>query len=177
MSGPDRRQATAAVTAMAMLSAALSVMLCAPPAGAAELRNWFDDPFFPVSAAIAGCPQPAGPFVDEANRRVQMHRRLEKGTTCWLAGKCEQPNAYAYDAAIAVALRESFAAAPAAQSGSLWITVQGRVVYIEGCAPDPQRATAELEALARAAPQVEQVLAIVFDGHGRPPYALMEPSR
>lgn len=160
-----------------VLLALPTLLTSAGPAAAAELRNWFDDPFFQVSAAIAGCPRPAGPFVDEANRRVQMHRRLEKGTTCWLAGRCEQPNAYAYDAAIAAALRERFAAAPVAQRGSLWITVQGRVVYVEGCAPDPLRAAAELEALARAAPQVEQALAIVFDGHGRPPYVPLESPR
>src|SRR5437899_5540536 len=36
------------------------------PAAPDELRNWFDDPFFAISSAIADCPVPAGPFVTEA---------------------------------------------------------------------------------------------------------------
>src|SRR5690554_6479593 len=52
------------------------------PQGAPELRNWFDDPFFQISSAIPDCPEPAGPFITEAERRAESHRRAEKGTTC-----------------------------------------------------------------------------------------------
>ena len=130
------------------------------PGAAAERQNWFDDPFFQVSAAIADCPLPAGPFITEAERRVQAHHRAEKGTSCWLAGLCDKPNFHAYDAGIA----EAFKAAWPAQSGfadsTLWVTVQGRVVYIEGCVAEPA-AEAALEVFARRLPDVQQALAIV----------------
>src|SRR5689334_25386475 len=80
-------------------------------AGAAdELRNWFHDPFFAITSAIRDCPLPAGPYITDAERRVQAHHRAERGTTCWLAKACDRPNAYAYDRdiadAIAAAMRE-----------------------------------------------------------------------
>jgi hypothetical protein len=147
----------------------------APPAPAQapdELRNWFDDPFFQLSAEVPDCPVPLGPFMTEAERRVQAHHRAERGTTCWLAGRCEQPNAYAYDQGIAQALRSTARARPALFAGtSLWVTVQGRVVYIEGCATGPGAAGA-LEDFARAVPGVQQALALLRTGAGAPPYKL-----
>jgi osmotically-inducible protein OsmY len=102
---------------------------------------------------------------------VQAHHRAERGTSCWLRGECSEPNAYRYDAGIAADLQQAFAAAPGMLEGSsLWLTVQGRVVYLEGCVPDAARATA-LEALARARPGVQQALALVRLGpRGALPY-------
>jgi len=158
-------------------SVAALALLAATAAGADDtLRNWFDDPFFAVSALVADCPPPAGPFVDEAERRVQAHRRAEKGTTCWLAGVCERPNAYAYDRDIAAALQVALRERPPLAASSLWVTVQGRVMYIEGCATTPSEVDA-LQALARSLPQVEQVIAIVrTDPAAAPPYRV-RPAR
>ena len=140
-----------------------------------ELRNWFDDPFFQISSSVPDCPVPAGPFVSEADKRVQAHRRAEKGTTCWLAGECERPNAYAYDADIAAAFRKAVARPDRLPGTSLWVTVQGRVVYIEGCALQKSSVTA-VEALARSLPHVQQAIAIVrTDPAARPPYKLRSP--
>lgn len=134
------------------------------------LRNWFDDPFFQISSAIADCPLPAGPFVTETERRVQAHRRAEKGTTCWLAGECERPNAYVYDADIAAALRAALRERPRFADTTLWVTVQGRVLYVEGCVTQAST-TSELEAFARALPHVQQTSVIVrVDAAGRVPY-------
>lgn len=84
------------------LAAALSMQ---PAAAAEELQNWFNDPFFQISSGVRGWPTPAGHFVSERDKRVQSHRRAEKGTTCWLARECDRPYAYAYDADIAAAIR------------------------------------------------------------------------
>lgn len=150
----------------------LLVALLALPAFAEDdgLRNWFDDPFFQASADIAGCPLPAGPFTDEAGRREQSHRRAEKGTTCWLAGECDRPKAYAYDREIAqrlqVLLPQRFPAT------SLWVTVQGRVVYVEGCTDRPGLER-EIEALVRGVEGVQQAIAILReDAMGRVPYRI-----
>lgn len=152
---------------------AAGLVLAALPAVAAAAgaeRNWFDDPFFQVSAADPACPLPAGPFVDERGRREQAHRRAEKGTTCWLAGRCERPKAYLYDADIAAGIRQAFAATDRFAGSTLWVTVQGRVVYVEGCVRDAAQA-AEAEALVRAVPYVEQAIAIVrVPPERRPPY-------
>ena len=46
----------------------------------AERRNWFDDPFFQIASGLPGCPVPLGPFYTEAERRTQMHSRLERSS-------------------------------------------------------------------------------------------------
>jgi hypothetical protein len=139
-----------------------------------ERRNWFNDPFFQVSTRVAGCPLPAGPYLTEPEMRVQSHGRAERGTTCWLAGQCERPNSYAYDKDIAQAVQAAFQSHHPAPRSSLWVTVQRRVVYMEGCvgnAGDEKR----LETLIAAVPDVERAIAIVYvkQGKTRPPYKLL----
>ena len=140
-----------------------------------ELRNWFDDPFFQITAAVPDCPLPAGPFIDESEKRVQAHHRAERGTTCWLAKECDRQNSYLYDADIASALQAALRERKPFANTSLWVTVQGRVVYIEGCIAQEAQVT-EIEAFARAVPYVQQAMAIVRSGpSGRVPYRLYVP--
>ena len=160
-----------------MLRPLLLVALAWPVPGSSqpvpERRNWFDDPFFQISDALPDCPVPVGPLITEDERRVQSHHRAEKGTTCWLAGQCERPNFYAYDADIGAAIKSALNASNPYPRTTLWVTVQGRVVYIEGCVPDPTLGPA-LEALVRAVPGVQQAIAAVFvQGRDRPPYRLL----
>jgi len=145
-------------------------------AGPDDLQNWFNDPFFQITSGVRDCPVPAGPFVAESDRRVQAHRRAEKGTTCWLARECDRPNAYAYDEDIATAFKAALRNNNAFAATTLWVTVQGRVVYIEGCVTRASQ-EAELEAFARSLPHVQQALAIVrSDASARPPYRLRHPA-
>ena len=164
------------LTRFVRMSSVLAVgAALAVAAGADELRNWFDDPFFQISSALDDCPLPAGPFVSESDKRVQAHRRAEKGTTCWLAGECDRPNAYAYDRDIAEAFRNAVAGADRLPATTLWVTVQGRVLYIEGCALQNSSVEA-VEALARSLPHVQQAIAIVrTDPAAPPPYKLRSP--
>jgi len=153
----------------------LGAGIAAAARSAEELRNWFDDPFFQISSSVPDCPVPAGPFVNEADKRVQAHRRAEKGTTCWLAGECDRPNAYAYDRDIAEAFRKAVDGGNRLRGTSLWVTVQGRVLYIEGCALQ-NSSVAAVEALARSLPHVQEAIAIVrTDPTARPPYRLRSP--
>jgi hypothetical protein len=174
---PARRSfAGPAATRAAVVVVLLAAMAPSASTAADEaLANWFDDPFFAIAAEAPDCPLPAGPFVSEADKRVQAHRRAEKGTTCWLAKVCDRPNAYAYDPDIATAFQDAVRAGVTFPGASLWVTVQGRVVYIEGCAPDA--ATVErVEALARSLRYVEQAMAIVrTDPHERLPYRPRQP--
>ena len=156
-----------------LLATALAAVFGAAAQPAEPLQNWFNDPFFQISTAVPDCPFPAGPFTDEADKRVQAHRRAEKGTTCWLAKECDRPNAYAYDADIATAIHDALRERnPFAADTTLWVTVQGRVVYIEGCAPR-ESLEREIEAYVRALPHVQQATAILrTDAAARPPYRL-----
>ena len=152
----------------------LPLLLCAgQPAqcAAQELRNWFNDPFFAVSNAISGCPEPAGPRVTESERLAQSHRRAEKGTTCWLAGEkdCARSSAFTYDAEIAESIKSQAKSMNLAQT-SLWVTVQGRVVYIEGCSLR-EGVGQELESVIRVLPGVQQALSNIAVGASpRPTY-------
>lgn len=148
-----RRVRAAAVLAVSVSAASLGV-------DAQTLRNWFDDPFFALSSAFPGCPEPAGPRVGEADRQLQSHRRAEKGTTCWLARECDRPNAYAYDRDIAQAIESAVHERARFPDSSLWVTVQGRVVYVEGCVAHESQA-AEIEAFMAGLPHVQQAIAIV----------------
>lgn len=139
---------------------------------ATERKNWYNDPFFALSQDVRSCPLPLGPLMTKAEAEDDAHYRVERGTTCWLAHKCTKPNSYLYDAPIADAIRAWFkgAAARSLAGTSIWITVQRRFVYAEGCAPasfDRQTLQRELEAI----PDVEQVFMRVTDTPGGPlPY-------
>ena len=136
----------------------VAVMVAAGTARAGgEERNWFDDPFFRISTSLADCPEPAGPYVTEAEMRGQSHHRAEKGTSCWLAGQCDRPSSYAYDADIAVALRTALQEREPLPESALWVMVRARIVYVEGCARTRSTAAA-VEALARSLPDVQQVV-------------------
>jgi hypothetical protein len=147
----------------------------APPL---ERKNWFNDPFFELSHALPGCPVPLGPLMTHAQMEDDAHYRVERGTTCWLAHKCTKPNSYMYDQPIADAIRAHFSDSRPFDGTSLWITVQRRFVYAEGCAPasfDRQALRRQLEAI----PDVERVFIRVGTSAGAPtPYkTLAAPDR
>ena len=151
-----------------LLIAGIASTSAAQPAE--PLQNWFGDPFFQISAARPDCPVPAGPFTTESDKRVQAHRRAEKGTTCWLAKECDRPNAYVYDHDIAEGLKAALRERGLFADTTVWVTVQGRVVYLEGCAASAAVVPA-LEAFARSVPHVQQAIAIIrTDPAARPPY-------
>ena len=138
--------------------------------------NLFNDPFFQVSSSLPDCPEPAGPRVTEAERMAQSHYRSERGTRCWLSGACDRPTAYAYDQDIAKAFQAALPRAGKLERSSLWVTVQRRFIFIEGCAL--QKSTvAKLAARAKKTRYVEQVLVFVSTKRGeRPPYKLLKES-
>jgi hypothetical protein len=140
---------------------------------AAEWRNWHNDPFFSISEELADCPLPAGPYVTAEQNLAEQHHRAERGTSCWLVGKCDRPTAYAYDADIAAAIKEAIPRlTPLLVNTSLWVTVQGRVVYIEGCAT-LSSVSRELEKFIMGLPYVEIAVGKIGRGVGEPPYTML----
>lgn len=139
-----------------------------------DRQNWFGDPFFQASSAIKKCPVPAGPFITEAEKRAQTHHRVERGTTCWLSGQCDKPNFYAYDPEIAEQLKARLQQPSILSTSTVWVTVQGRVVYLEGCAADAALAHS-LENIAREIPHVQQAIALLrLPRSKRVPYRLRD---
>jgi BON domain len=156
---------------------ALAALLLLPMAGSAQeqtLANWFDDPFVRVSAEFVDCPTPLGPFGTETERRTQAHHRAEKGTSCYLAGACEKHSYYSYDKDIAAQVVELLRHSGPLPGTSLWVTVQGRVVFIEGCVGSAGAAP-RLERLVRRVPSVLQAVAVVYGGSGMSPYRVVPP--
>jgi hypothetical protein len=158
----------------------LSMQACAHHAHASEgeTRNWFGDPFFAISEGMQGCPLPRGPYLSEAEMKAESHGRAERGTSCWLAGRCSHHSAYQYDPEIAGAIQRKMASHPLFAGDSLWITVSRRFVWVEGCVTDGGKRD-KLESLLRDIPDVDRVMVDVMQGtSGKPPYRLRnEPPR
>lgn len=143
---------------------ALGLIGAAPAARGEEvLRNWFGDPYFQVRSGTANCPVPLGPYLTERQMVMESHPRAERGTRCWLEKKCAKPSAYLYDPGIAQAVRSRFESTDKFREASLWVTVQRRFVWIEGCVRS-RRTQADLEKLVRDIPDVEQVIVHVSQG-------------
>ena len=97
--------------------------------------------------------------------RRAAHSRAERGTSCWLAGRCATPNAYADDRDIAQSVRVRFARSRSFRGASLWITVQRGFVWVEGCAPE-RNAALKLERLLRGVPHAARiVVTLASRGH------------
>jgi len=118
--------------------------------------NPFSDPFVQVTRGRE-CPAPRGPAYTETERRQEAHYRVERGTSCWLAGECSEPNAYRYDARIAKAAAAALRADPALADTALWIIAERRFVYVQGCAAETDQAM-RAEAILKAVPDVQVVI-------------------
>lgn len=99
--------------------------------------NHGHDPFFQISKAIADCPAPLGPLETEKEWLDDSHYRIERGNSCWIEGRCRLSNAYLYDAEIADAVQRRLATLNAGthwrEQSTLWLTLQRRFIYVEGC--------------------------------------------
>lgn len=159
------------------LPIACCMLLSAWPAlaGAAEglpvLVNPFHDPFAQVTSGMAGCPRPSPPTYTHAEMQQAEHHRVERGNSCYLAGKCRYSNSFLYDRGIAAGLFGALARDAALRDTSLWVLVQGRFVQLFGCVSSAAQ-IAHAQAVARHWPDVQAVLPQLMLGtHGATPYA------
>ena len=141
----------------------LMVVLAGACAGAGaqpapeQPANHFNDPFVQVTGGIPDCPPEAGPLVTLAERRAQEHGRVERGTSCYRAGRCRLPNAYLYDAEIIPRVRQAILYDGRFADTSVWAEGQRRWVTLKGCVARPEQAAA-LEQLVRNIDDVEAVI-------------------
>ena len=171
---PARRKLRWPVVATSCLLASLcGWAMAAPPA---VRVNPFHDPFEQATQGLAGCPVPSPPTYTHAEQEEAEHHRVERGNSCYLAGKCRLSNSFLYDRGIARALLPALRAAPQLRDTSVWVLVQGRFVQLFGCV-SRQAQIAHLEAVTRATPDVQAVVSDILVGtHGKPPYALESPA-
>lgn len=145
---------TAVMTAVASIAAA--------PAGAGAPRtNHGGDPFFQVSQAIPSCPVPLGPLQTQQEWLADSHYRIERGNSCWWEGRCRLSNSYLYDKEIEPAVKRRLTNIEPSthwrEHTTLWLILQRRFIYLEGCvAPDFDKQTF-LSELAKTA-DVERVV-------------------
>jgi hypothetical protein len=136
-----------------------------------EMKNWFGDPFFQLTREIASCPEPLGPYMSEAEALRYSHHRAERGTRCYQEKRCRLPSAYDYDREIAASIQRDFAEKRLALPRStLWVLVQGRRVWIQGCVASGYR-PGTLSAKLKRIPDVELAMEEVRVGASGPvPY-------
>jgi hypothetical protein len=142
-------------------------------------RNWGNDPFLQLRADDGACPEPRGPRMTASEWRAEAHWRIETGTSCWLAGRCADANAYRYDAAIAQALFPRLQALPELAGSGVWAYLQRRILFVQGCVADTAQARAIEAAIGRAAaavPELQMVVpALRVAGDEGTPYRRLDP--
>ena len=161
--------------------AVAGLLAAVAPAGAAdqasgERRNWFDDPFVQVTAALPACPVPDPPLLTEEQMRREAHYRAERGTSCFQAGRCRLPNAYLYDREIAPRVVKAIAADGRFADTSVWIEGQRRWVWLKGCLARAEQKPV-LEQLVRSIDDVEAVIDQLQVGTASPPPYRVAPPR
>ena len=125
-----------------VVAAATSVTLAPVSARAGAPRaNHGNDPFFQISQAIPACPVPLGPLQTQQEWLADSHYRIERGNSCWWEGRCRLPNSYLYDKEIEEAAKRRLTNVEPSthwrEHTTLWLTLQRRFIYVEGCvAPD-----------------------------------------
>lgn len=164
----------AALAALASGQALAQLDTSAHAGAASEVpQNLFNDPFEQLSRDLPNCPEPLGPRLPESQRSAVAHNRIERGTTCWLAGRCRLAHSTDYDPEIAQAVLPKLKASPALRGSSLWVYFFARNVYLQGCAGDPAQVDA-LAAIAREHPDVFTVVPTVRTDARQPlPYEPM----
>ena len=145
-----RPASAAALTALAILSVPGIVHT-------EERANFFNDPFLKVTASITNCPVPSGPEITRAEMQAQSHVRAERGTSCYLSGRCRLPNSYLYDREIIPRVTKAIRADERFARTSVWVLGQRRWVSLKGCV----RTKAEKEALERLVRSIDDVEAVI----------------
>lgn len=135
----------------------VALALSIPAWAATSRKNYFDDPFVQVTSGVADCPVPAGPGITEAEMRTQAHSRAERGTSCYLSGRCRLPNSYLYDQEIIPRVRKAILADGRFADTSVWVEGQRRWVWIKGCV----RSKAQSQALERRVRGIDDVEAVI----------------
>jgi hypothetical protein len=156
-----------------MLRAAALLLGLVFAARADERKNAFDDPFLPVTRAIAACPVPRGPGFTQEEVRQEAHVRAQHGTSCYRVGRCRLPNSYLYDKEIIPRVQQYLRMDGRFDDTSVWILGERRLVTLMGCVRTKEQA----EQMEKAVLLVDDVMGVVnylqVGVQGKPRYATL----
>src|SRR5438477_329063 len=110
----------AVASALAMLNAS------------AEERTYQLDPFAQATDGYATCQAAKPPVLTEQEMRATAHQRVERGTSCCLAGTCECGGAYKRDAEINDRVVATIRADKRFRDTSVWVTTTRKFVTLQG---------------------------------------------
>ena len=96
-------------------------------------------------------------MITEAEMRAQAHSRAERGTSCFLSGRCRLPNSYLYDKEIIPRVKKAILADGRFADTSVWAEGRRRWVWLKGCVRRKDQSVA-LEQLVRGLDDVEAVI-------------------
>ena len=130
--------------------------------------NPYDDPP-PLQATngIPGCAAPAIRVLGPEEARREAHQRIERGTSCWLAGQCEAGGDYKDDGVVNARVAAALAADGRFARTSVWVETLRKFVTLKGCIGDAADGPA-LASVARSVPGVKLVwleTRVVAAGH------------
>ena len=112
---------------------------------AEESRTYQLDPFAQATDGYATCQAAKPPVLTEQEMRATAHQRVERGTSCCLAGTCECGGAYKRDAEINDRVVATIRTDKRFRDTSVWVTTTRKFVTLQGCV----RTTAQMHALER----------------------------
>jgi osmotically-inducible protein OsmY len=126
-------------------------------ASAAEPDNYYSDPA-PLQAThgISDCAAPAVRVLSPEDARREAHQRVERGTSCWLAGTCEPGGDYKNDAVVNARVADAIANDARFANTSIWVETLRKFVTLKGCVADDTQSR-ELESLVRSVTGVKLV--------------------
>ena len=117
----------------------------------------YDDPFLEVTHGLASCPPPRPPVMSPEQARMEAHLRTERGTRCYLEGRCRLPNSYLYDAEIIPRVKKAILATGKYADTTVSVSGQRRWVFLLGCVRSRAQSKA-LEDLVKGIDDVERVV-------------------
>lgn len=117
----------------------------------------YDDPFLEVTHGMASCPQPRPPVASPEQARMEAHLRTERGTRCYLEGRCRLPNSYSYDPEIIPRVKKAILATGKYGDSTVSVFGQRRWVFLLGCVRSKAQSQA-LETLVKGIDDVERVV-------------------
>ncbi|HEX9278318.1 MAG TPA: BON domain-containing protein [Casimicrobiaceae bacterium] len=132
---------------------ALASALAVLKAAAEEPRTYQLDPFAQASDGYASCPAAKPPVLTEQEMRATAHQRVERGTSCCLAGSCECGGAYKRDPEINERVVAAVRSDKRFRDTSVWVTTTRKFVTLQGCVRTKAQRKA-LERLVKRQPDV-----------------------
>jgi BON domain-containing protein len=136
-----------------MLAVSLAIVTFGSPLLAEEPRTYQLDPFAQATSGYAGCPEAKPPILTEQEMRTTAHQRVERGTSCCLAGTCECGGAYKRDPEINERVAKAVREDRRFRDTSIWVTTTRKFVTLQGCVRSRSQKSA-LERMVKRVPDV-----------------------